>query len=57
MVMSAMGAWARGERLARMQQSPQWRDNHFDDVVPRGGASVYTYLRRQIGWGAIRALV
>jgi L-ascorbate metabolism protein UlaG (beta-lactamase superfamily) len=54
MVMSAMGARARGERLARMQQSPQWRDNHFDDVVPRGGASVYAYLRRQIGWGAIR---
>jgi L-ascorbate metabolism protein UlaG (beta-lactamase superfamily) len=54
MVMSAMGARARGERLARMQQSPQWRNNHFDDVVPRGGASVYAYLRRQIGWGAIR---
>jgi L-ascorbate metabolism protein UlaG (beta-lactamase superfamily) len=54
MVMSAMGARARGERLARMQQSPQWRDGHFDDVVPRGGASVYAYLRRQIGWGAVR---
>jgi len=54
MVMSAMGARARGERLARMQQSPQWRNNHFHDVVPRDGESVYAYLRRQIGWGAIR---
>jgi L-ascorbate metabolism protein UlaG (beta-lactamase superfamily) len=54
MVMSAMGARARGERLARMQKSPQWRNNHFDDVVPRGGVSVYGYLRRQIGWGALR---
>lgn len=54
MVMSAMGARARGERLERMQQSPQWRNNHFHDVVPRGGESVYAYLRRQIGWGALR---
>lgn len=54
MVMSAMGARARGQRLLRMQQSAQWRNDHFDDVVPRGGASVYAYLRRQIGWGAVR---
>jgi L-ascorbate metabolism protein UlaG (beta-lactamase superfamily) len=54
MVLSALGVRAQGERLARMQKSLQWRDGHFDDVVPRGGASVYTYLRRQIGWGAMR---
>jgi L-ascorbate metabolism protein UlaG (beta-lactamase superfamily) len=36
-----------------MKESAQWRGNRFDDVVPRDGASVYAYLRRQIGWSAL----
>jgi L-ascorbate metabolism protein UlaG (beta-lactamase superfamily) len=53
MVLPALGARARGERLARMQRSPHWRDGHFHDPVPRDGANVYAYLRRQIGWAAM----
>ena len=50
----AFGGSAAGPRLERMQESPQWRARgaRFEDVVPRGG-SVYAYLRRQIGWGAM----
>lgn len=32
---TAMGAEASGARLARMQQSDRWQDNHFVDVLPR----------------------
>lgn len=53
MVLPALGARARGDRLERMRRSPQWRDGHFDDVIPRSGANVYAYLRRQIGWAAM----
>ncbi len=53
MVVQALGARATGVRLERMQQSPQWRRGHFDDVIPRAGSSVYAYLRRQIGWAAM----
>lgn len=51
--MQALGARAKGVRLERMRRSPQWRDGHFDDVIPRSGSSVYSYLRRQIGWDAM----
>ena len=53
MVVPALGARAQGARLERMQRSPQWRNGHFDDVIPRAGSSVYAYLRRQIGWDAM----
>ncbi|MDD9968653.1 MAG: MBL fold metallo-hydrolase [Myxococcales bacterium] len=53
MALPAFGARATGPRLERMQASPQWRDGHFHDPVPRGAPSVYGYLRRQIGWAAI----
>lgn len=53
MVVPALGARATGARLERMRRSPQWRDGHFDDVIPRAGSSVYAYLRRQIGWRAM----
>jgi L-ascorbate metabolism protein UlaG (beta-lactamase superfamily)/NAD(P)-dependent dehydrogenase (short-subunit alcohol dehydrogenase family) len=53
MALPALGARASGDRLERMRQSPQWRDGHFQDVVPRGAPSVYAWLRRQIGWDAL----
>lgn len=53
MALPAFGARASGSRLERMRRSPQWRDGHFNDVVPRGTSSVYAYLRRQIGWAAL----
>ncbi len=53
MVVPALGARARGARLERMRSSPHWRNGHFDDPVPRDGANVYAYLRRQIGWAAM----
>jgi L-ascorbate metabolism protein UlaG (beta-lactamase superfamily) len=36
-----------------MRESPNWRNGHFHDPIPRrGGDSVYAYLRSQIGVGA-----
>ena len=31
---SAFGEHADGERLARMRQSPEWRDDHFNNPQP-----------------------
>jgi L-ascorbate metabolism protein UlaG (beta-lactamase superfamily) len=53
MIMPAFGGSAGGARLERMRRSPQWRDGRFEDAISRGGASVYSYLRRQIGWSAV----
>lgn len=43
----AMGALATGERLARMQSSPQWAGESFDNGLPRVDGSAWAILRKQ----------
>ena len=46
----APGAPAEGERLARMQASPQWRDGQFDNVLLRVDGPI-TEMISEYFWG------